>query len=139
MDDGTRGMPQVRVVEGGRGVGWWADAWAHFMKNPGLWVVFGVIVALIFGLLGFVPFIGGLVSSLLAPVFIGGWLLAARKVDNGGTLEIGDLFAGFKEPLQPLVILGALLLAAVIVIGLACDASSRKNGMADPRELITFP
>jgi uncharacterized membrane protein len=72
--------------------------------------------------LGFIPAIGTVAASLLAPVFIGGWLLSARKVDAGGTLEAGDLFAGFKDKLQPLLLLGLLLLAAALVIGLLVAA-----------------
>ena len=45
-------------------------------------------------------------------------MLAAQKVQDGGTLEVGDLFAGFQgERLAPLLVLGALLLAAMLVIG----------------------
>src|SRR5262245_32247369 len=106
MDDVTSSTVQARTVDGGRGITWWSDAWALFMKSPGMWIVFGVILFLVFGVLGFIPFIGGLADSLLAPVFIGGWLMAARKADTGGTLEVGDLFEGFKDKLRPLLLLG---------------------------------
>jgi uncharacterized membrane protein len=44
-------------------------------------------------------------------------MLAARKVDEGGALEVGDLFAAFKEPhLTPLLLQGAALLGAMIVV-----------------------
>jgi uncharacterized membrane protein len=118
MDDGTRAAVEPRTVDGGRGITWWSESWTLFMKNPGLWIAYGVILFVVFLVLGFIPLVGGLVSTLIAPVFIGGWMLAARKVDNGGTLELADLFEGFKARLQPLVVVGALLLAAAIVIGL---------------------
>src|SRR5262249_22422661 len=102
MDDATRLAVEPRTVDGGRGITWWSEAWALFMKNPGLWIVFGLILFVVFGVLGVIPLLGGLAVALLAPVFIGGWLLAARKVDTGGTLEVADLFAGFKDKLQPL-------------------------------------
>jgi len=123
MDEATRATVEPRSVDGGRGITWWSEAWTLFMKAPGLWIVFGLLLFLVFGVLGFIPVIGALAASLVAPVFIGGWMLAARKVDTGGTLEIGDLFAGFQGPkLQPLLLLGALLLAAALVIGLLVGA-----------------
>ena len=107
-----------RSVDAGRGVGWWQDAWALFMKNAGMWLVMGVILLVIFIVLNVIPFIGGLAAALLAPVFVGGWMQAANKLDGGGTLEVGDLFSGFQDKLSSLVIVGALLLGAVVVIGI---------------------
>jgi uncharacterized membrane protein len=122
MDEATRVAAQARTVEGGRGITWWSESWALFMKSPGLWIGYGVILFVVFIVLGLIPLVGSLVSSLVAPVFVGGWMLAARKLDNGGTLELGDLFEGFKGKLQPLVVLGALLLASTIVIALLVSA-----------------
>ncbi len=116
ISDGGSGSP--RLVDAGRGWGWWQDAWALFMRNPGMWVVFGLICFVLFVVLSFIPFLGGLVVALLSPVVMGGWLIAARKLEAGGTLEVGDLFAAFKSHLNPLIILGALLLGATIVIAL---------------------
>jgi hypothetical protein len=77
-----------------------------------------LILIVIFIVLGFVPLLGGLAISLLVPVFVGGWMLAAHKLDAGGIVEVGDLFGGFREKLAPLLVLGALMLAASLVIGL---------------------
>lgn len=110
--------PQARTVDAGRGLGWWTDAWALFMRSAAMWVVFGVILLVGLIALGLVPVLGSLASALLFPVLVGGWMLAAQKVQDGGTLEVGDLFAGFQgERLTPLLVLGALLLAAMLVIG----------------------
>lgn len=65
-----------------------------------------------------IPLLGTLVASLLTPVFVGSWMLAARKVEGGGALEWADLFACFKgDRLTPLLVLGGLLVAAMLVIG----------------------
>lgn len=113
---------QPRIVDAGHGLEWWRGAWALFVKNPGMWILLGIIVMVIFGVLSFIPFIGTLAAPVLMPVFIAGWLLAARKFEGGGTLEVGDLFAGFKQQLNPLLVLGALLLAAVLVVGVIVGA-----------------
>jgi len=118
MEQGFTGVGEPRSVEAGRGVGWWTDGWALFLKNPGMWIVMSLVLCIIVILLHFVPLLGSLAASLLMPVFIGGWMMAARKLESGGTLEINDLFSGFKDKLTPLLTLGALLLVATLVVGI---------------------
>ncbi len=112
----TMSAPQPRTVEAGRGVNWWTDSGSLFMKNPGMWIVLGLVLIVIVTLLNFVPMLGGAAAALLTPVFVGSWMLAVRKQEGGGALEVGDLFLGFKETLNPLLVLGALSLAASAVI-----------------------
>jgi len=105
-----------RSVEAGRGVAWWTESWALFVKNPGIWLLFGVIFFVGFVVLSVIPIVGGLAAAVLAQVIVGGWMLSARKFDAGGTLKVGDLFAGFQDKLNPLLLLGALALGATLVI-----------------------
>ena len=108
-----------RTVDAGRGTAWWTESWALFMKNPAMWLVFGVIFCAGFAVLGLIPLLGGLVAALVTQVVVGGWMLSARKIETGGSLEIADLFSGFqKERLNALVVLGALALAASAAIAL---------------------
>ncbi|MBL8287525.1 MAG: hypothetical protein JNL85_06065 [Rubrivivax sp.] len=112
------GADQPRAVAAERGLAWWTEAWALFMKNAGLWIVIGLIFFVILVVLGFIPLLGGLAACLLMPVFVGGWMLAARKTEEGAALEVGDLFAAFKgDKLTPLIVVGAIFLAMAIVIG----------------------
>lgn len=107
-----------RTVEAGRGVEWWSQAWALFTKAAGLWIVLGLLLFVVLAVIGLVPLLGALVSSLLIPVFLASWMLAARKVEGGGALEVADLFTAFRgDRLKPLLVLGGLLLAALIVMG----------------------
>lgn len=105
-----------RSVEVARGTAWWTESWALFMKNPGIWVLFGIIFIVGLMVLNIVPMIGGLAAAVLAQVILGGWMMSARKAESGGALEAGDLFAGFKDKLNPLLVLGALAAVASIVI-----------------------
>ena len=107
---------EPRSVDAGRGVSLWTEAWPMFMKNPGMWIVFALVSLVIFIVLSLIPILGSIAASLLTPVFLAGWMLAARKADSGGTLQLGDLFAGFQDKLSPLLVLGALLMAASLVI-----------------------
>jgi len=108
------GVP--RSVPAERALAWWSDAWQLFMANAALWVAMGLLLIVIFIVLGVIPLLGSIVASVLTPVFVGGWMLAARKQRTGGTLEFGDLFLGFREPLQPLLALGGFFLAGSAVI-----------------------
>jgi uncharacterized membrane protein len=110
------GAAARRTLDAGRGTAWWRESWALFMKNPGMWIVFALICFVGSVVLSFIPFLGGLVLAVVTQVIIGGWMLAARKLDGGGTIEVADLFAGFKEKLNPLLALGAIALACTIVI-----------------------
>lgn len=107
---------QSRSVDAGRGVAWWTEGWALFMRQAGMWVVLGLVLLIVTIVLAIIPILGGLALALLFPVFWGGWMLAARKVEGGGALEIGDLFLGFKDKLTSLIVIGALVLAAVVVV-----------------------
>lgn len=110
------GGVQARTVDAGRGVNWWSEAWALFTKNAGLWVVIALILLVAVVVLQFIPFLGPIALCLLTPVVSGSCMLAARKTEQGGTLEIGDLGLAFREHLNPLLVVGALLLAAGIMI-----------------------
>lgn len=114
---------EPRSVDAGRGLEWWARSWALFMKNPGMWVVLGLVALIVFLVLGVIPLLGTVATSLLLPVFLGHWMLAARKVEGGGTLEINDLFTlfggvGHQPTLVSLLVLGGLLAATTIVMSL---------------------
>jgi uncharacterized membrane protein len=118
MDDALPSTnTQARTVDPGRGLAWWTDAWALFMRSALLWVALALILIVVFALISFVPLLGAVATALLTPVFVGSWMLAAHKVHNGGVLEVGDLFSAFKgAQLTPLIVLGALFAAATVVI-----------------------
>src|SRR5262245_32241400 len=108
---------EPRSVDGGQGVTWWTDAWALFTKNAAIWVVLGLILLIILLVLAFIPLVGQVAEVLLLPVFAGSWMLAAKKLESGGTLEVADLFSAFKsDKLTPLIVVGALFLAAMVVV-----------------------
>jgi uncharacterized membrane protein len=110
------GIMNIRAVEAGRGAGWIGAGWDYFTRSAGIWVAITIVWFVIFVALGFVPFIGGFVSQLLTPVFAAGLFLGCRAMDEGGTLELGHLFRGFSVNTGPLILVGALYLAAVIAL-----------------------
>jgi uncharacterized membrane protein len=111
------GSIEARAVDAGRGATWWSEGWALFMRSALLWVVLGLILIVGFALIGMVPLLGSLATAFLTPVFFASWLVAARKVEGGGALEVADLFTCLKgDRLTPLLVLGALFAAATLVM-----------------------
>lgn len=111
--DGSSG----RTVASGRGIEWWSEAWKLFVKAAGMWIVLAIVLILIMVILNFIPLLGQIAVAVLIPVFIGSWMIAARKVENDGTLELSDLFTAIHgDKVVPLLILGALLLAFSVAI-----------------------
>jgi uncharacterized membrane protein len=116
-----------RGVDAGRGWDWIAAGWELFKKQAGMWIAVVLVAFVIFFVLALIPVIGSLATFVLSPVFAAGVLVCAREVDEGRSMEVGHLFAGFRGKLGPLATVGAIYLAAAVVIalvvGLATGAS----------------
>jgi hypothetical protein len=112
----ARLIPGGRRVSAGRGWAWLATGWDLFKRNPGNWILIGLIFFGILMLASWVPVIGFLVSSVLSPVLLGGVMLGCASLERGGPIEISHLFAGFREKTTPLVMVGVLYLAGLVAI-----------------------
>src|SRR5262245_49906938 len=108
----------LHSVPAGNGWAWIAQAWDLFKKNPGMWIGISVVGTVIFIALHFVPVIGPIAAMVLTPVVVGGLMLGCRALDQGGELGFDHLFAGFQQRAGALATVGALYLAATIVIAL---------------------
>jgi uncharacterized membrane protein len=107
---------QARALPAERGIGWIGEGFGLFRQSPWVWVALTVLWLLVNALPNWVPVLGPLALSLLWPVFGAGLLLGCRAQADGQPLEIRHLFAGFGPRLGPLVGLGALSLAASVVL-----------------------
>ena len=114
-----------RAVLSGHGWDWVAMGWRMFRLRPGIWVLLTIVLGLIVIGLSVIPFMGSLAVTLLLPVFVGGLMLACRKIDQGHDIELADLFAAFKTHGGALVLVGlialgltiAVMIPAMIVVG----------------------
>ena len=115
---------QGNFVQGGHGVpagnGWtWiADGWNLFKHQPGVWIGIVVVLLVISVVAAFIPIIGSIGMMVLFPVFTAGIMIGCRAIDEGGDLEFGHLFAGFRERFGTLAAVGAIYLVATMVIAL---------------------
>lgn len=98
------------------GWSWIAEGWELFKRQPGMWIGIVLIAFVIFVGAAMIPIVGGLATTLFGPVFAAGIMIGCKALDSGGELELGHLFAGFKERTGTLVAVGALYLAAVVVV-----------------------
>ena len=120
-------------VAGGRGVAaergwdWIAAGWELFKRQAGMWIALVLVAFVVFVVLAVIPFVGSLASFILTPVFGAGVVIGCRAIEEGRELEIGHLFAGFRDKFGPLATVGAIYLGSAIVIalvvGLATGAS----------------
>ena len=108
---------EAKTVDVSRGIVWFSGGWRIFMKNPGLWVVLGIIMLAIVVVLSIIPILGVLALSLIMPVLTAGLLYAAREADEGRALDVLHLFQGFRErdKLTPLLSLGGIVLAGFVL------------------------
>ncbi len=107
-----------RAVDAGRGWEWIASGFALFKKQPGTWILILIVLLVCSILLSLVPLIGGLANMLLLQVFMGGVMLGCRALESNESLEVGHLFAGFKQNTSDLVVLGVLALVAWVIIAI---------------------
>ena len=98
------------------GWSWIAEGWELFKRQPGMWIGIVLIAFVIFVAAAMIPVVGGLATTLFGPVFAAGIMIGCKALDTGGELELGHLFAGFKERTGTLVGVGALYLGAVVVV-----------------------
>jgi hypothetical protein len=97
-----------RKVEAGGGASWIGGGWKLYKAAPMLWIVALLILACIDMVLGAIPILGQIANALLYPVFMVGVLAFARGIADGEEAQLGNLFAGFREKLGPLVLLGVV-------------------------------
>jgi uncharacterized membrane protein len=108
----------VQSVDLGKGLAWYGDGWAIFMRSPGMWIVFMILLLVIAVVLGLVPLLGSLLLALILPGLIGGVLYAARELSEQREMDISHLFIAFKEieMRNSVLVLGAVMLGANILI-----------------------
>jgi uncharacterized membrane protein len=107
------------TVATGNGTAWWWEGWRLFTASPWVWIAITVLFCIIMIMLAFVPMLGTLATTVLAPVLTGGVLSGFRAVDRGDELTINHLFASFSDRLAPLIVVGLLYLAGSFVIMVA--------------------
>lgn len=107
---------QARQVSPRRGWDWLIEGFALFRRDPLIWIALFSAYLLIGMVLSMVPIVGPILLNLLAPIFVAGFMVGCRVVDQGGPLEISHLFAGFRHHAAQLVTIGGIYMVGIILI-----------------------
>jgi uncharacterized membrane protein len=131
---------QARSVEFGRGAAWFGEGWRIFLANPGLWIVYVIVLVVISVVLSLVPILGQIALNLVLPALCGGFIFAAHELAQGRKASFEQLFIGLSDDKlrNPLLVLGAMLVGvqiAFFVLGFVFVGSSM--GMASMSQIAS--
>lgn len=111
---------QVPTLPASRGLRWLIEGFAIFRRKPALltFLVFGYWLCM--AVISAVPYLGQMISFILIPVFSVSLMNACRIIDDDEQMPPQVLFSGFHRNLQPLLMLGAVYVAAsMFILGLS--------------------
>lgn len=111
-------LPEGRAVAAIQGWNWVVEGWRLFAREPLVWVLISLLFAAITFVLAVIPIIGQLGLIVVFPVFVAGYMLGCRALERDEKLGVPHLFAGFQTRTGPLVVLGFLALASVVVLAI---------------------
>ena len=136
-------VPGGQSRPAGNGWTWIAEGWELFKRQPGLWIGMVLLAAVIFIAASLIPIVGPLATTLFGPVFAAGVMVGCNTLDSGGELELGHLFAGFRERTGTLIAVGALYLAATVVVIVVVSlvmgvGMMTMMGAGDPQEVAAM-
>ncbi len=111
-------LAEPRSLSAGAGIAWLSESWSMVKNNLGVWILITLVLFVIQVILGIIPFVGDIVSSIIRPVLTGGILLGVRSIDSGESLRFDYLFEGFKQKFAPLAGLGGITLGVMFLFGI---------------------
>ena len=108
---------EVLQLNPGNGWHWIKDGIAMIRKRPLIWAaLFFAYLLITLSLYLFLPLIGLILFYLIDPLFVAGFMLGCKALDNGHKLEIAHLFSAFKHNASRLVTIGGINLVGRIII-----------------------
>lgn len=128
IDGKPPASPAFRSVAAGRGLDWITEGWALFLRAPGPWIVLVLLLLVASLACNALPVLGSLLGTFLSALLSAGVLIAARNLQQSGTMQVGDLFAIFQHPaLKPVLIVagiyvGLALVAAMVFVAVVVGA-----------------
>ncbi len=120
---------------------WYRAGWALFKKNPSIWVLFTLTWLALALILLPIPLFGPVTWWVMAPALYGGYLLAARELEQGRTPVLRHLFQGILDgdKRTRLLTIGVITLAAYIVLFMALMVGSQMGaGPVDPEHVTSL-
>ena len=104
-----------RAVGSGRATAWLGKGWELFKAAPGMWIGMLIVYFLVTIVAAIIPLVN-MIASIGYPIFVAGFLIGCRALDQGDSLDMSHLFAGFQTNFGSLVLLCLLYLVCIIVL-----------------------
>jgi uncharacterized membrane protein len=133
--DPTPEPSETGFIEGGRtapmsaGARWVRDAMVIFFGRPLKWLVVVIVLCALLLVLSLVPVVN-LFTTFLVPILGAGIAYLAEAQRRTGNFAIGDVFKGFGA-IGQLLLIGAVMLAGSIIIGVCMVAFMGFEGLAE--------
>lgn len=110
---------EIRKLNAARSWLWVKQGYQLIMHNPLLSIALAPIGALGLFIAFKVPLFGPMLSVLLMPVLIAGYMRVCRALEVNEEVELTHLFAGFKKNTARLVALGGFLILGLLIAAIA--------------------
>jgi hypothetical protein len=107
--------PEGRKLSAGRGWAWIAEGFSMFMRAPGTWIGLMLVWLILMIVVGLIPFVGSIITSLFFAVFMAGIMAGCKALQDEDGLRVGHLFAGFSMNIGQLILIGLLYLVGIII------------------------
>ena len=115
MSDSQGQVTGAKRIAVARGFGWFREGFCLFKQSPWVWMLNIILFVVIMMLMNAVDYLS-ILSTLFYPVFVGGFMLGCRDLDEGNELKVSHLFGGFQNRAGPLFALGVINLILNIVL-----------------------
>lgn len=117
-------MEPARVTTA-QALAWFTSGWRVFAMAPLQWVVLTILYVLAALCFGFVPLVGPIAWTIITPALYCGLLAIAWDQEAGRGFSMGRVLSGLsdRDARNPLLLLGAILFAAELVVVLVAMAS----------------
>lgn len=113
---GVEGITGPSTVPIGHGWAWITRGFWHFTTNPLAWILAILVFIGLSMVMALIPFIGGILTTIMGPVFSGGLMLGAKAQDRGADFRLEHLFAGFSNNGGQLALVGLLYLVGTLIV-----------------------
>jgi len=108
--------PAMSIVAATRGWLWVRRGFALFARAPVGWILIAASYWVLMTLVGLVPYAGLAAALLVTPAFSVSFMAMCRELEQGRSIGLKLLFAGFRSNPKTLVALGGIYLSLLVGI-----------------------
>ncbi len=106
---------QIKRLPAARGLVWIWQGFNLFKHNPTIWLILSSANFVLLTVLEQLGGMGGLLTILISPVLLAGWLIGCHQLAQDQALTINHGWAGFQRNTPQLISLGGMILLVLIV------------------------